>query len=1183
MKARPQSPPPTSGAITKRLLRALEPNAKGVFRISKTVRDQFQAGGKERENVYKLFAQCQHNPEIFMNKYSATHEKESELQVSVEFEFLTKKEMADDHNMSKKTDRVKTSETREIEAAGEGTEEMDVDLGEALELPPSSLQANCQQPATLADAADGLTQTPPPNEEVSKLLKRLGYPEVHDCKASALIDKAVGACTKRLKKLAELLPSDSCPPPDPAAQTANMDLKEKTCPQPMYNKIRSVYAAVDSCSEALEKYKADGLVDGFTEQYRFGFIGAKGDAEWHFDAGSFNRSYHRIGPVNPAKICPWCDAGSEGFPYTDVSSAPKWLETVGASDPWDEDPPLSAIPFSESFGAFMYKNDPFHVLKFGIFRDATASCVTRLAQLGFWDFDSENELQNVPDRLSRAYGCYRLWCAANKKLPALKGFTRANMHYDTNSAFAWFNTKGSEVVILLQWLDFQVSLFLRDVQVENHRAELSAMKQLVRGGLDYIGIMHSHGIWLPQSCARVKLDSGLTFARGYAYMASGFSLANASVRYPGKEQKMVALQAEAQAHFAILLAEICPKTAPPLRVYCTFDHITGRGPTGALAEFSSIAAAEKALAACRMANAGNHKPPKILWRQCGFAELPSFTKANSHSCSGKKSASCRSVDQVVQEGVQPSRLAQLRRGQKVASVAAFAASLLGLAHLVLYVFTPSRPSWLGRSRRHGIEARVALSGFLSAHPLEFPGLLLASSAVTGACEAAAQVNCSRNYRSLYISLAIAGLCYIFDESAVAQQIRAVASTGTTGALFIVAYVVYSCLDWLSNGISISEVFLGVRATRKLGLPQPWKAAKPSGVRLLPKLYAIAELMCLLEMGRSTLWRLGRLLPVLAALDELRRISSRPEQLSSPEAAQLNKGVGFWAWSALLEAALLGVLCSSWARHLGYTGPGVAFSGLATAALAAAPACVVLAASFMGWSRSESALVELTRARPEQPWERLGRYDLQKLEGLYLDGITKYYSEFYDRPSSTGAVKKLNDCEYYRIKVRLKKAGSKVLRYCRADIQKLVCQAQETQESVVPVNDVEEKLPATRAAADGQEASPEPLPPDEPSKAESEPMAPSPVVEVQVTQEQREPREAVLEDVETKPPTKEPETQEEDKKEEQQKGEQPEGERPKEEPKAEELTDGSDQEKAQESKDQSEEEAKEDKANEGRVT
>lgn len=89
----------------------------------------------------------------------------------------------------------------------------------------------------------------------------------------------------------------------------------------------------------------------------------------------------------------------------------------------------------------------------------------------------------------------------------------------------------------------------------------------------------------------------------------------------------------------------------------------------------------------------------------------------------------------------------------------------------------------------------------------------------------------------------------------------------------------------------------------------------------------------LACGRSTPWRVGRLLPVLAALDELRRgaqvqfhtyvitpslkggfegkarkpkiltaetsidsnsrgrVSERPEQLSSPEAAQLNKGAG----------------------------------------------------------------------------------------------------------------------------------------------------------------------------------------------------------------------------------------------------------------------------------------------------
>lgn len=34
----------------------------------------------------------------------------------------------------------------------------------------------------------------------------------------------------------------------------------------MYAKIRSVYASVDACSETLEKYKADGMVDGFSEE-----------------------------------------------------------------------------------------------------------------------------------------------------------------------------------------------------------------------------------------------------------------------------------------------------------------------------------------------------------------------------------------------------------------------------------------------------------------------------------------------------------------------------------------------------------------------------------------------------------------------------------------------------------------------------------------------------------------------------------------------------------------------------------------------------------------------------------------------------------------------------------------------------------------------------------------------------
>lgn len=104
---------------------------------------------------------------------------------------------------------------------------------------------------------------------------------------------------------------------------------------------------------------------------------------------------------------------------------------------------------------------------------------------------------------------------------------------------------------------------------------------------------------------------------------------------------------------------------------------------------------------------------------------------------------------------------------------------------------------------------------------------------------------------------------------------------------------YMGLDWLSNGVSISEaqisqkiapneagelrprhlqrkqVVVGLRSTRKFGIPQPWRPAGSRlgkkipwfsegchifGVakqmtRLLPKLYGIAEGMCLLEMSR----------------------------------------------------------------------------------------------------------------------------------------------------------------------------------------------------------------------------------------------------------------------------------------------------------------------------------------------
>ena len=136
--AAPKAPPPSEQTIHKRLLRVMEPNQKGDFKVSKQIRDQFKAGGEQKKHVFKLFAACNNDPdrvvtvldhawqyklefdvlnewfnscpckEAFIRKFSATSESSQELEVSVEFEFMTKQEMADD-DMSPNLDSIRIS------------------------------------------------------------------------------------------------------------------------------------------------------------------------------------------------------------------------------------------------------------------------------------------------------------------------------------------------------------------------------------------------------------------------------------------------------------------------------------------------------------------------------------------------------------------------------------------------------------------------------------------------------------------------------------------------------------------------------------------------------------------------------------------------------------------------------------------------------------------------------------------------------------------------------------------------------------------------------------------------------------------------------------------------------------------------------------------------------------------
>ena len=292
------------------------------------------------------------------------------------------------------------------------------------------------------------------------------------------------------------------------------------CTSKLYKRNEAALPAIlKETAVELEQLFQHGLVTSCGVRMRFAVVGCKGDAEFHVEAASFERSYHRSGTVNEAMVCPWCEAGKPGLPFTDATDQPCWAASMGSSDPWAPgfNPPLNQIPFAGTFRAFLYKFDPFHVTKFGVYRDLVGSSVVRMCLMGLFDDASDSgQSVSIENRFERSFSSFQLWLLANKKSAAIKKFSKDNMNFKTYKSFAWINAKGSDVTLLLMWLDFVTGLFcgMHDSDV------LRAMQQTIRGALDYIGIMHSHPLWLSRSCAQVQVHAGFTFLRGYLWLAN---------------------------------------------------------------------------------------------------------------------------------------------------------------------------------------------------------------------------------------------------------------------------------------------------------------------------------------------------------------------------------------------------------------------------------------------------------------------------------------------------------------------------------------------------------------------------------------------------------------------------------------------------------------------------------------
>lgn len=86
-------PPLSASAIDKRIRRALEPNARGTYKVSEEIRKLWNEG--KRGRVFKLFAQCNNDPETFVKRFSIQKDHQKETELGVYFEFKTEDQLAD--------------------------------------------------------------------------------------------------------------------------------------------------------------------------------------------------------------------------------------------------------------------------------------------------------------------------------------------------------------------------------------------------------------------------------------------------------------------------------------------------------------------------------------------------------------------------------------------------------------------------------------------------------------------------------------------------------------------------------------------------------------------------------------------------------------------------------------------------------------------------------------------------------------------------------------------------------------------------------------------------------------------------------------------------------------------------------------------------------------------------------
>eukprot|EP00438_Fugacium_kawagutii_P011054 Skav221281 [mRNA] locus=scaffold2775:169664:171427:- [translate_table: standard] len=249
--------------------------------------------------------------------------------------------------------------------------------------------------------------------------------------------------------------------------------------------------------------------------YFCAILGMKGDMDYHRKLFKLERSYAHLGSINHFQICHQCFAGDSDHPFEDYRERPTWESSMNATRPWNTDQPpvMARLPFDDSAPERLLQGDSFHIYKVGVGRDLAAGILVILLRKGFFDF--EGCATNIDARFAAAHSNFSLWCKVMNKSPGLSSFTVHLFGIKNLSLSAPVaKTKGSDTVLLLEWLAWFLKLNIRTPHVDGYRTLLQQMLQVTNAALGF-GMMHVHGIWLERACARLLYGHMMTFLRGY--------------------------------------------------------------------------------------------------------------------------------------------------------------------------------------------------------------------------------------------------------------------------------------------------------------------------------------------------------------------------------------------------------------------------------------------------------------------------------------------------------------------------------------------------------------------------------------------------------------------------------------------------------------------------------------------